>query len=335
MIIEKGDCRNIAISHMLQKFGIKMSSVMCFGLGECYDFNYFIDKSSNVPMTIMLGRNNEGEKQLLNNLNFNIYEIGDNNKSILENMNEMDKVLQDNNSILINVDRYYLDYLDRKYNQYHCGWHSVIVENIYKDKMYTVYEPLLGEERVISYDRLAQARSSDCKPYSPNFGGLYVNKNGDNIISYQKVKEIIIRNVQNYLNKNNGGLYYLKKFKNDMSCLNDESLIKRNSVYIKLQLNFMSKYILEYENTKSFYRKVYAEFLREISQKYKLLYLDEIIKKFELLGDEWNKLGNIMQNYGEKLTNEYISEIQHEINIIIDFEFESMNLLLNKVISNY
>lgn len=335
MVIEKGDCRNITISKMLRNENIILSPAMCFGLGECYDFKYWIDRKSKFPMMIIMGRDHDGEIKLLNNLKLSVKTIGNLNKSIEDNMDEMNVVLKDGKDVLINVDRYFLNYFDKKFNSYHCGWHSVLVEKALdmdsENIIYSVFEPLLDEEKEISAQSLAKGRSSECGPFSPEFYGFYISEKLKDVnIDFQFVKETIKRNFERYVSED-GGIYSLNKFKENMLCLKDESITQSNIIYIKMQLNFMSKYILEYENTHTFYRKVYAYFLEEIDENYKLNNLAQEKKNFELLGDEWHDLGNLMMNYDKKISSTYIEKVEKLINSILENEKTAAGELLQKL----
>lgn len=334
MIVEKGDCRNITISRMLENLNVNLSPVMCFGLGECYDFRYWIDKKATFPMIIIMGRNFNGEVRLLNNFNIKVKTIGDITKSVKENMLEVNKLLNEDKNVFLNVDRYYLDYLDRQDNKYHCGWHSVLIEKLINEDnqlRYTVFEPLLNEHKLLSYQSLAKGRSSECSPFSPEFYGFYIEENHEVNIGFDLVKMLIERNFRSFLKENDSGIYYLKKFKDNISCFHNESLVKSNVMYVKLQLNFMSKYILEYENTQSFYRKVYAEFLKEVDRNFKLNSIGIEARNFELLGEQWNKLGNLMLNYDKDISNNYIDKLEASINSIIENEKTSAEELLLKL----
>lgn len=258
-----GDCRNLALSELLKGVNIDISPVMCFGLGEGLDFKYWVEKDLKIPMIVILGRDLDIENNLIRNLELNIKTIGDIKMSEEDNMKELDEILGKHKEVFINVDRYYLKYLREKLNPYHCGYHSILVRKIITEKVkkYIVYDGLVEDIQAVDEIDIKLGRSSKHKPFSPNFYGFYIQ----DVIPYREItfddiKNAIVRNLNKYLYTKNTGINAFKNFITEFINLNESFRDNELKRYLKLQMNFISRYILEFESTKSFYRKLYASF---------------------------------------------------------------------------
>ena len=69
-----GDCRQITISKLMEVNHIEISPPMCFGIGEGYDFRYWIEKSLKIPLIVLSG-NYSFEERLFDNLNVRYQKI--------------------------------------------------------------------------------------------------------------------------------------------------------------------------------------------------------------------------------------------------------------------
>lgn len=331
-----GDCRSITISKMLNYIDIDFTPAMCFGLGQGYDFRYWIEKDSKVPMIVTLGRNLDSEENLLNELGLTVKKLGNIEKSTDENMAELDSILKQKENVFLNVDRFYLDYLKEKLNPYHFGNHSILVKgvtNIENQKKYMVYDALIDDVRYVSDYEIKLGRESKYKPCSPDYYGFYIEGNKScNKIGFNEIKDSINRNLNRYLYKKGNGIDAFNKFIRELTGL-EESLISNDEIklYLKLQMNFISRYILEFENTNSFYRKVYSEFLKEVDKKYKLNSFHRNIKEFSLLGDDWNRLGSKIANKSTEDINKALIDIKTDLKILCKNEQTAAENLLNSI----
>lgn len=331
-----GDCRSITISKMLKSLDIDLTSAMCFGLGQGYDFRYWIEKDSKIPMIITLGRNLDCEENLINKLRLTMIKLGNKEKSAIENMNELDIVLKHKKYVFLNVDRFYLDYLKEKFNPYHFGNHSILVKGfdiVENRKEYIVYDALVDKLTQVSDIEIKLGRASKYTPFTPDYYGFYIEENTNSKeITFEDVKDSIVSNSYRFLHEEKRGIDAFKKFISELTSLGD-SFLKNNDIriYLKLQMNFISKYILEFEDTHSFYRKVYSEFLKEVDEKYKLNTLHSSIKDFNLLGNDWNKLGLKIIDKSIEDVSRVIVDIKSDLDGLCKNEESSVLSLLNNI----
>ena len=148
-----GDCRLIATSELLKKNNnINVSSAMCFGLSESYDFNFFIEKNTKIPLIVILGNMNNIEKLFEN--------IGINYKTI-QTKDNLENIINKNKYVMVDVDRYYLDYLREKFGNTHFGKHAILLWE-HDDKYFSCFDALDNSINVIKKE-IAKELNVDIK----------------------------------------------------------------------------------------------------------------------------------------------------------------------------
>ncbi len=152
-------CRLNSIADIFQYNGIKLSEEMCFGLGEALTFEYWLDTSSKFPTIIINGFDFNMENRLFNK--FNVKRIIHYNSKI--DNEDIINCINKNDLVMVDLDRYYLEYLD--ITKAHFGFHSVIIIG-YKIENKILYWGIIDgfKKELIWYPdkKLRIARDSTC-----------------------------------------------------------------------------------------------------------------------------------------------------------------------------
>lgn len=331
-----GDCRSITLSKMLRENECEISPQMIFGVGNGYDFLYWIEKSTKYPMIVTLGRNLKTEFSFLESLKIKIQKEGNTNLTADQNMEILNNILQTGKSVLINVDRYYLKYLKEEYNNYHCGHHSILIYSYQQSdngKIYRIYDALDENIKTCSELEIKLGASSQCKPFAPDFQMFYIKDPKKNIeIDFEIVKRSIKENITNYLESEKGGLISLRRFVFEILSIREQLREEpKLKMYIKLQMNFIYSYIEEFEYTKSFYRGVYSKFLEEVKDNYGIKELEVNIGEFKELANLWREIALIIRENSKGNIETLLDTLEDNLNNICNKEEEAMMNLLQTI----
>lgn len=330
-----GDCRLGAISKLLEEKDIFISPAMCFGLGEGYDFNFWVEKNMQLPMIIILGRSINCEERLLENLAIPYKKIGNVNNTIEENEKELEDAFERGSRVFVTVDRYYLGYLHDKYGRSHCGFHSVVLSKSNNKSEYGIFDVLDKKTSVVSKEEIRKARAANVQPFSPNFEGFYIEnslKLGEQAdITKDKVLKVIEKNMTRFLEEKDCGIKAFSKFVNQLKILSkmcNDSGYKAS--FFKVQIKFLCKFIREFEDTHTFYRDVYKKFILEISIKYQINFSNSL-KKLSNLSKKWSDLGEQIIKKEEEKMSKQLEFIIIELNELVKYEREIAECILSEI----
>lgn len=307
------DCRLITISELLKRKGIDLSPCMCFGLSEGYDFNYWIEKEIKVPLLVIVGKN-QNENLLFDNLNIQYKEI--------DSGIDIDILINDGENLMIDVDRYYLDYIGNKFGRTHFGKHALLISKS-DEYNYSCFDALDKNVSLISREIVSKARTSNIKPFPPDSHGVYLLSDSSAIIDKEYILRIISKNMNSFLSSNEHGIIKIKSFIRQLELIASMVNNGKYAVFFNVQLEFLCKYIREFESTQSFYRLVYCDFLKEINDKYALL-IDNNIDLCLKLGDVWHTIGIEMDDMKKRniSMSDKIKQIISRLYAVNDLERE-------------
>ena len=288
------DCRIQCIRNLLYFYGIEDTDEMCFGLGEGLTFNYWLHKSGNIPLMVVLGRDLNTEKQLCGRFSIKMIKLQEDNDRVI-------KEIKNNNPILIDVDRFYLDYLPTR--KAHFGLHGILAIG-YDTKYEELYinDYLVDKTIAYSIDKINLARNSNCKMFNPN-NNIYIC-DASQANSYLE-KAVYIKAINNVCKKmlsdeTSVGINAMERLKDhirvyiDLSKKNDTAEIR---ALIKMQMDYFSILIYEMEETKSFYRGIYSKFLNQVFNKFNLKNLKDMSIELLDISKDWTNLAvNIRLN---------------------------------------
>ena len=270
------DCRLITVSELLRRLG----------LSEGYDFNYWIEKNIKIPMLVMTGKS-KNEKKLFDNLGVQYQLINEDT--------DLESTVMQRKNVIVNVDRYYLDYLSKRFGRTHFGQHAILLSEG-DEYSYTCFDALDNTVDSLSKDVVAMARASKIQPFPPNHEGFYILQNRAVKLTGTVVSMAIKRNMDAFLHSKDHGISRLESFIGQLELILSMIGVGNYAKYFDVQIDFLCKYIREFESTKSFYRYAYEEFLKEARESYSLP-IENCIKMCVQLGDAWYRMGEDLISY--------------------------------------
>jgi hypothetical protein len=310
---------------------------MCFGLSEAYGFSYWIDRTSKIPCLIMLGRT-----KLVLETFFNKFEIPF-EYNMIDGEPDFElhttKTLLEKNVVLAYADRYYLKHLEKKYNRAHFGNHLISVvgykkiDNVIK---YAINDVIDDNVVWCTSDEIQTARLSSWKPFPPDGQVVDICINGLTLKQYaDRIPELTIQSILNISNSmlinKDSGVNALKALSFEIKYLLDADMEKYGRA-IKFQLRLIASFIREFEETHTFYRLTFSEFLFEASDKYGMEYLSCFVPKMKDIAVQWFTMSKLIEN-SEDITA-VLSDISVKLSVLSDMEkafFEELRqLILNR-----
>lgn len=289
------DCRVTSLKNLLKDNGINITAIDIFGLGSGLDFSIFNGKMGKTPYISIIGRDLNLEKSLCKQLGIELKKHQSESK--LDELDPKIKAkLKKGKKVMLNIDRYYLDYLTIK--KTHFGLHSILLVDFDdEEKVVYVEDALADGINKIGYKLLNAAIHSDIDIFPPK-GIWYELEVEDNIkpCRTDHVQAIHDCSSKMIYSKSSGissvikMLSILKKVKIDFS---DEIKV----AYLKFQINHLCQVIIGQESTQSLYRIVYGKYLVNTGANYGY-------KEFVKFGEDFIELGNKLN----KLAKKFISQ---------------------------
>lgn len=317
----ESDCRMQNLKNLLAYYNINLSVESIFGLGEGIDFKLVEHSIKGIPCMSIVGRNLEIEKVFSQNSGIDIIE----NRSEISNDQldtKMKNELNLDNPILVNMDRYFLEFLNIK--KAHFGLHNIVLIG-YDDIKNTVLinDSLAKKTEEIDTSVFNLARLSKLELYPPS--GIWMQLKAfeePEILQYTHLKSII-SNCKNIIYNNDDGINGIKKIISKLRVINKIQVSdkKVQEAYINFQLNYLSKLILEEEATRTLYRKIYGEYLIEISKKFKDKVFEKLGKDMIEISVIWHKMARSILSFKDYKTKLDISIKYFEKILIRETDF--------------
>lgn len=329
-----GDCRLNAVSYLLEKKNIYFSPAMCLGIGEGYDFSFWVEKSGRFPSIVMMGRTSNCEEILLQNLSIRYEKFGNPSCNQEKNDSELQQILKQGHYALIYLDRYYLKYLENKFGRSHCGFHSVVLWDIDNSDLWGIHDALALDESVVAKLSIVEGRASKTQPFPSKYEGLYISE----IADYTKLSDMdsliyhaILNNMKRYSESYNSGLKALDSFSNQLKSLTALYLkYGHGDSLLRSQMILFFNYIHDFEDSHSFYRKLYAEFLEEAEIRFGCE-LESINEEFYKIGDEWIRISCLLNSTCQGNLSNVLNELAMMLERVVVEEKEAVDNLTDIV----
>lgn len=267
---------------------------MCFGLGEALTFEYWLDTNNKFPIIVINGFDFKMEERLFNK--FNIKRICHNSSKL--DTQEIINCIDKNNLVMLDVDRYYLDYLNIE--KAHFGFHSIIIIG-YKIEYEILYWGIIDgfKKEIIWYPdkNLCFARTSTDGILKANNKWYEFDCNNMENRKTKKLKYSLIKDSINNLSKKMlfnecSGINSLVKFSIELSkCAKYDNNMKD---IMKIEYFFLYRFIKEFEYTGTLSRGIYAKFLKECSEIYNYKFLKKSSINMHNISNEWKTLSQNM-----------------------------------------
>lgn len=304
--MELGDCNLGAASYLLKDKGLNITPEMCFGIGEGYGFSFWVEKSNRLPIVVIMGRTRSCEENLFRKCGFDQVKIGSPLKSSNENSLELERLVNQNQKVCVQVDRYYIPRLREKFGASHCGAHCFVVASK-SPNTFSLFDSLLPQESEIEKEVVALGRSSTYQPFSPEFNGYYIEGLTSRRFEIDKnlLYTSVQKNMEKYRQDDNSGLRALFSFKNQFNTISGSLPSVICEKFLGVQIGFLIQLISELEETHSFYRGIYKNFLIQAQQIG--CTFESSIQLFEELEKRWVAISNKLYTLRDFSLSEKIS----------------------------
>jgi len=301
--IGKADCRTQCIRDIVEFYGLKLTIPLSFGLGEGLGINYWFEKGTKVPVMVLNGRELQTEYNLCRNIGLGMKCFIEPDKAEAEEI--LKQKVSGGQPIMLDTDRYYLSYIGNRFGKTHFGLHSVIAVDYY-DKCFGLYDFLSPEIIWCPDTELAEARSSDWKPFTPeNKWYEFYSENMKLKLEYQDFADSIKNVCSKMLSTDiNTGVNGIRTYVHEISEFEPLLEEKKMKHYINLQINFLAVYIGQLDTSGTMSRHLYAEYLDEVGYMFDIPTYREMSNELKNLALNWKftvSFLNTHDNLNEKL----------------------------------
>lgn len=336
------NCRAVALSTVLKYYGYPLSEAMCFGLGGSYDFVCSdIEYGFNKSYTIVAG-NSENDF-------FNISKLFDLDYKILQPSTEEEaksiiyKEIIDKSPIIAKVTiNKYISELPMsmtsnreameifKLIRSSAGNHVTVINNIGPKKI-SLCEPNIFEPNIVSWKKFNNAMCPKGKTLNHPARIIHLikpKKQFEEIESNMNtlIKKAIKNNMKIYLNSNGkwGGIRAIEDLSEKIYCRSDERKMLINAKIF----NFFCDIV----TGGGFYRRLYANFLKEANKKYLMDdNIIEIAKEYNIISKKWSDISKEISSNYKDINEEGIEKISKDIKKMYEIERITCEKLFERV----
>lgn len=312
-------CGSTTMSNLLNYYGISLSEELCFGLGSGIGFGYYIFPELTPPVYIM-GRTNDLEIFLCNNLNINVSLESHLDFNFVHNI--LKNKIEKEEPTIIWVDTYYLPYFK---SPYHFSVHRVIMVGYEEEYVYIADNERENIQKV-SLDDFKKARTSGSFPI-PTENRYYEIKIDNKIKSLDlSVRDSINKTceIMLYSEDENNGVKGINKMAEDLPLWKE-----------KLGENWKEAAKTVYLVSEKFgtgggnFRHIYVKFLREIAEKIKNKKINKEAKEMEKIANLWEKVMSYLKEASKENDFERIIEVSKILKKVAYLEEKIYNNLRN------
>lgn len=318
------DCRISCVKEIFSRNDINLDDFDLFLLGESLDFNFYLVENKGINFPILFGKKTDNEIVISKKLGFSVY------KEKCLDFNEQVKNIS-KYEILINTDRFYLDYLE--INKAHFGLHAVNVIDSRCEGSKTevlLYDCLHFARIWIDIEALNRAMSSKKGLILPEniIYKLAKKREVNVVVSKNLYCNSIIINFEHMLSEK-GAFGHMKSFKKFLEfCLVNYSYSTKNT--IKLYMRMIEKYITSIDASNSFYRGTLKKALIRACLKYDINLSQNLIEMVSEMERKWCEMANFI------CEECYVpsKELLNKFNEIMNFEHEFFIMCIDELINN-
>jgi hypothetical protein len=309
-------CETGTLTALLRDQGLNLSEPMSFGISGGIFFGYFESKNFPFPTFIVRSRPGDVRESVAKALNFKLYKEKFKNHD--KGMLQLDKLLQEEKKVGVQVDFFYMDYLP-EWIRVHNNVHFINIIGK-QDDSYIVsdsYHPRISN---LSSDLLRKARwaGGHMAPKGFIYYPIINNTNPDLINPIENGIKKACRNMLKLPIPFLGikGIYrFADKIKTWSALTRDEEHLSHEIMKINV--------LLEDQGTGGAgFRYMYATFLKEASDITRNSTLKEMSERIMLIGDEWRNISYFAAKIGKNrdLGSDRINELSQMIRVQGDKE---------------
>lgn len=284
-----------------------------------------------------MGRTSDCESRLLNRLGVPFVDIGEPSATTQYNEQELESVLDKGRCVALTVDRYYLKALRDRFGPTHCGFHCLVVfKDTDSDDCYGVRDVLAPDIEAISKTEVSQARSSTIHPFPPLYRGCYLSDQTElarhqqttsKIVDAHMIYQAVESNMKQYRCADTRGIHALQSFVDQFAHMTKTSDSRVKKLFLRVQIDFIIQMIAEVDDTHSFHRLLYKQFLQESQDRYDCAF-PQAIREFSYLGSLWEDLVNKLVDVKMLPTDARVTILLDELQRILEYEDKASRILL-------
>lgn len=338
------NCRSVALSTVLNYYGYPFSEAMCFGLGGAYNFiTSDIECGVNKSYTVVSGN--------MENDFFNISDLLDLDYQMLQPSSEKElkniifNFVQEKTPVIAKVSiNKYLRELHSTATNYSkdaleifklinssAGNHVTIVNNIGEHKV-SLYEPNMFDSVIVSWKSFYKAMSPTNRTLNHPARTLHIIKPKHPFSQIEgNMEEYIVKAIKNnmevYLNEtgNWGGLKSIKMLPKTLCCIENSKKMMINAKIFR--------FFCDITTGGGFYRRLYANFLKEANKKYLHDdFLNDIAKSYNKISKQWSSLAKLITESYNQLDDNKVQKISNDIMDVYKQEKEAAERLIERMI---
>lgn len=278
------DCRSYSFINLLQYHGLTFTIEELLGFGGGITFDLINVSNNKLPLYYPCGKKSDELticcKKFGIDASMSQFDCSINQEEMFE---ELSKLIDKGFPVVINADRFYLDYL--QIPRGHIGLHTILIYGYDKDKL-ELYVADMFSEKIYETANIEMVYKAVMEEKQiPTERKYYYIKGGYDVKIEKKevYEEVLYEHCRNAL----GDSGYLQNFRDFIGSLNDlhsqgseDRLIDK---YLDKQLTILINAIKMLENSGTFYRSTYCKFvikmLKELGYSNKTI--NEITEIFE------------------------------------------------------
>ena len=274
-------CESGTVTSLLNHAGLEITEPMVFGIASGIFFGYFHTKKFPFPMFVVRTKPGEIRSNIAKRLNVKFKTAKFTNPMIAER--ELDKLLEQNIPVAVQVDFFYLDY-NPLWTRVHINVHfiTVIGKNGSKYIISDSYYPDLVE---LDRESMLKARFAGGNMAPKGF--MYYVTQIPLMIDWEKAIIKGIRIATFYMLKIPVPFLGIKGIRMLARKIVDWPRYARDTEHLSHEIMKINLFLEEQGTGGGGFRFIYASFLREASEKINNPELLEFSKKIMAIGDEW------------------------------------------------
>lgn len=327
-------CITNALKQVFEYYQKPMTEAMLFGMGSALAFTYV--NLAHSPMVSGRSKPSEFEGKLAERLQIKLNCRQPQNAAI--GFTKVQKMLQQNQPVMIYVDMPYLKYLGM-HSASHFGGHAVVLFG-YDDEREVFYVSdrdhsdfpirtpkgeIANDYHLVSYQEMENARSSSFRPFPANNKYLifdfstYKAPNAETIsTAINETCETMLRPPAQLL-----GINGIAKFSREIIKWRafDQKKLKTAGITNYFQIS------KDGGTGGGIFRRIYGEFLLEVEPILSKEELGEIGRQFIVIAEAWDQLAELFWQLGSTGNQELLRPISEEIARLGEFEKEALERL--------
>ena len=310
-------CESGTLTQLINFAGLKITEPMVFGLGGGFYFGYFHKNPGfNFPFFFVRTKPGELRKDLEKRVGIKFYKKKF--KSEDEAEKELDRLLEQNIPVAVQVDFYYMDYIP-SWERVHANIHHIIIIGKEGDE-YLISDSYYPQVARLHKDKLRMARFTG--GYMAPKGFLYYPVAVPESIDYDKtVKKALKKVIKNMLGQPVPfiGIKGIRRFAKKILLWPE---LARSEDHLSHEVMKINVFLEDQGTGGAGFRYMFATFLREVSEILKNDAYLEFSKRIMEIGDEWRSFSVFAAKMGKnrELGSDNFKVLSEKIYALADLE---------------